>query len=273
MKFILHDLAIETTRRCNMKCEHCMRGESQNIDASKEIIDRILNNDEIKRIDHICFSGGEPTLNPNIIIYAIDKIIAENIDVFEIVMVTNGQIFNKDLVDAFNRFNEYRNQRNRLELTSLYNNLDKDDLENMIQENTDGHVRITFSIDRFHYPISQEIKDKYQKYTKGIKITEKDVEDKDIYKTGFSSIGKDFNYKLGELRYCQDGEDYMVIDNIYITATGFITSEGMGQYLDMDKINMGNLSNTTLSGILAKYGTPVMRAVKIVLDDELYKKR
>ncbi len=28
MEFVLHDLAIETTRRCNMHCEHCMRGVS-----------------------------------------------------------------------------------------------------------------------------------------------------------------------------------------------------------------------------------------------------
>lgn len=273
MKFILHDLAIETTRRCNMKCEHCMRGESQNIDASKEIIDMILNNEEIKRIDHICFSGGEPTLNPNIIIYAIDKIIAENIDVLEIVMVTNGQIFNKDLVDAFNRFNEYRNQRSKRQLMAHYSKLGKDVLDSIIQENTDGHVRITFSIDRFHYPISQEVRDNYQKYAKGIKITEKDIDDKDIYKTGFATIGNDFNYKLDQLGYCKDGEYYMVIDNMYITATGFITSEGMGQYSDMDRINMGHLSNTTLSEILATYGTPVMNAPKIVLENDVHKKR
>ncbi|MBQ6282954.1 MAG: radical SAM protein [Bacilli bacterium] len=266
MKFILHDLAIETTRRCNLRCEHCMRGESQNIDASKEIIDMILNNDEIKRIDHICFSGGEPTLNPNIIIYAINKIITENIDVLEIVMVTNGQIFNKDLVEAFNRFNEYRNQRIKKQLTAHYNELGKDALNSIIQDNTDEHARITFSIDRFHYPISKEVRDNYKKYARGIKITEKDVDDEDIYKTGFATIGKDFNYKLDQLRYCKDGEYYMVIDNMYITSTGFITSEGMGQYSDMDRINMGHLSNTTLSEILATYGTPVMNAPRIVLE-------
>lgn len=273
MKFILHDLAIETTRRCNMKCEHCMRGESQNIDAPKEIIDMILNNEEIKRIDHICFSGGEPTLNPNIIIYAIDKIITENIDVLEIVMVTNGQIFNNDLLEAFNRFNEYRNQRNKRQLMAHYSKLGKDVLDSIIQENTDGHVRITFSIDRFHYPVSQEVRDKYPKYAKGIKITEKDIDDKDIYKTGFATIGKDFNYKLDQLRYCKEGECYMVIDNMYITSTGFITSEGMGQYSDMDRINMGHLSNTTLSEILATYGTPVMNATKIVLENDAHKRR
>lgn len=102
---------------------------------------------------------------------------------------------------------------------------------------------------------------------------ETDVEDDDIYKTGFSTIGKEFDYKLDQLRYCKDGEYYTVFDNIYITATGFITSEGMGQYSDMDKINMGNLSNTTLSQILATYGTPVMGAPRIVLEEDASKIR
>ena len=56
MKFILNDLAIETTRRCNMKCEHCMRGLSQNIDITPELIDMIFDNAEIASINHICFS-------------------------------------------------------------------------------------------------------------------------------------------------------------------------------------------------------------------------
>lgn len=267
MKFILHDLAIETTRRCNLKCEHCMRGESQNIDISKEIIDIILNNDEIQRIDHICFSGGEPTLNPNIIIYTIDKIIAENIDVLEIAMVTNGQIFNRDLVEAFNRFNKYRNQRD------LFDESSEDISDSLIQANADKHARITFSIDKFHYPISQKVRDNYQKYAKDIKITETDVKDEDIYKTGFSTIGKEFDYKLDQLRYYNEGEYYIVFDNIYITATGFITSEGMGQYSDMDKINMGKLSNTTLSQVLATYGTPVMGTPRIVLEGDTFKIR
>lgn len=273
MKFILHDLAIETTRRCNLRCGHCMRGESQNIDASNEIIDMILNDEEIKQIDHICFSGGEPTLNPNIIIYAIDKIIDENINVLEIVMVTNGQIFNKELVEAFNRFNEYRNQRIKQQIIAQYSNkLSKDLLDSLINGNTDGHARITFSVDRFHHPIPQEVRENYQKYAKGINITEINIDDERIYKTGFATIGKDFNYKLDQLRYFKEGEYYMVIDNIYVTSKGFITSEGMGQYSDMDRINMGHIADTTVSEILATYGTPVMNTQKIELENVAHTK-
>lgn len=245
MKFILNDLAIETTRKCNMKCGHCMRGLSQNIDITPELIDMIFDNEEIAEINHICFSGGEPTLNPNIIIYTINKIIEQNLNVGEIVMVTNGQIFNRELLEAFNRFNEYKNK------SSLGNTFHK-------------YARITFSNDKYHYPIKQEVKDNYYIYSRGIRITETDMEEKDIYKTGFSTIGKDFSYKLNQLRYCKEGDFYFVINNIYITATGYMTSEGMGRYTDMDRINMGHISDTTLQEVLSKYGKPVFSAPKIV---------
>ena len=33
---------IELTRRCNMACKHCLRGDAQNLTISKEIIDKIF---------------------------------------------------------------------------------------------------------------------------------------------------------------------------------------------------------------------------------------
>lgn len=275
MEVILHDLAIETTRRCNMQCKHCMRGVSQNIDITPELIDMIFDNNNIKRIDHICFSGGEPTLNANIIIYTINKIIRENLDVGEIVMVTNGQIFNRELLEAFNRFNEYKNQKSLVNLSLLFEKYGIDD--NKLRESIEGtineYARITFSNDKYHYPIKQEVRDSYHMFGRGIRITEKDIEEGEIYKTGFATVGKEFSYKLGQLRYCKEREAYFIIDNIYITATGYVTSEGMGQYCDMDQINMGHISNTSLEKILSTYGTPVFSTPKIISEDVEIKKK
>ncbi len=43
MRFALHQLVLETTRRCNIRCKHCMRGESQNINLTKETVTQVLN--------------------------------------------------------------------------------------------------------------------------------------------------------------------------------------------------------------------------------------
>ena len=109
MKIFLHELALETTRRCNLKCAHCMRGKTQKVDMTKEIVDQILDSDELDGVQTLLFSGGEPTLNAGLITDTIHKIVDDKKRVNQIVMVTNGQIFNRDLVKAMNRFNEYRN--------------------------------------------------------------------------------------------------------------------------------------------------------------------
>lgn len=256
MKFILHDLAIETTRRCNMHCAHCMRGESQNVDLTPDIIDAFFDNNEFERIDHICFSGGEPTLNPSIIIYTIDKIIRENINVCEIAMVTNGQIFVPELVEAFNRFNEYRNRR-LMESVIGKNGHMGDLAKKIIDTNMDNHARVTFSVDRFHEKISFEVEKKYMEHGKGLKITKFAVKDEDIYKTGFSTVGKSFEYELPPLRYTKECDSYFVLDNIYVTSTGYFTSEGNGQYIDMDALNMGFVLETSVRDILVDYGKPI----------------
>lgn len=253
MKFILHQLALETTRKCNMKCEHCMRGLSQDIELSPEMVDSILENEEIERIDSICFSGGEPTLNPNIIIYTINKIINDYINVGELIMLTNGLICNQDLINAFNRFNEYRNKRNIEEIKG-YNKKDF----------TNNHVRITFSTDQFHQALDPNIENEYLKYSKGLKFTKtRPFEEKDIYKTGFATVGKDFNYTLAPLRYFEHHGSYLILDHIYLTATGYLTSEGMGQYTDMDKINMGSVYETSVKDILINFGTPIFDTTPI----------
>lgn len=60
MKIQVNTLAIEVTRRCNMQCEHCLRGDAQNVDISESILE------EIAKTIHpasVVFTGGEPSLN------------------------------------------------------------------------------------------------------------------------------------------------------------------------------------------------------------------
>lgn len=41
-KYVFEGLTIELTRRCNMACRHCLRGDAQNRTISTEIIDKII---------------------------------------------------------------------------------------------------------------------------------------------------------------------------------------------------------------------------------------
>ena len=65
------DLYLEVTRRCNMKCEHCLRGDAQAVDMSRETVDKIF--DLCDDISSITFTGGEPSLNLPLIDYVFEK--------------------------------------------------------------------------------------------------------------------------------------------------------------------------------------------------------
>ena len=89
------DLVIEVTRRCNLECEHCLRGCQENKDMQKSTIDTLLNT--ASSINNLTFTGGEPLLVPDTIIYIIDSIIEKNIYVNTFFLATNGLVFNNDL--------------------------------------------------------------------------------------------------------------------------------------------------------------------------------
>lgn len=67
----VESLVLEVTRRCNMCCEHCLRGDAQELNMTREIVDRVLDN--IDEINQVTFTGGEPTLNLPIIEYFFER--------------------------------------------------------------------------------------------------------------------------------------------------------------------------------------------------------
>lgn len=98
---IFEELAIEITRKCNLKCEHCMRGESQDSSITKEIIDKIFKN--VEDCQSVAFLGGEPLLEIELIEYLVTKII-KNWNTEVIQLTTNGTLKDKRIIEIFNTF-------------------------------------------------------------------------------------------------------------------------------------------------------------------------
>lgn len=94
-------LAIEMTRRCNLNCNFCGKGTAQNIDISKEIIDKTLDEVQDAYIKSLRISGGEPLLAPEMICYLVDQIIKRHIYLNSVFIFTNGNIEpNEELKDS-----------------------------------------------------------------------------------------------------------------------------------------------------------------------------
>lgn len=85
-------LAIEMTRRCNLNCNFCGKGTAQNIDVSKEIIDKTLDEMKDTYIHNLRISGGEPLLAPKMICYLVDQIIKKHIYINKVLIFSNGNV-------------------------------------------------------------------------------------------------------------------------------------------------------------------------------------
>lgn len=93
---------IEITRKCNLQCEHCLRGDSQNITMSKDVIDRIF--EDAADCKQILLTGGEPLLALDEIEYFVDRILKSDWTTSNLAMTVNGTIRDKRLIDIANKF-------------------------------------------------------------------------------------------------------------------------------------------------------------------------
>lgn len=91
-------VSIEITRRCNMCCDHCLRGDAEDIDIQEKYIDAFL--DKFingANIYSVCITGGEIMLNIPAIRYLLAAVKKKNISVESFYMVTNGKDSSKAL--------------------------------------------------------------------------------------------------------------------------------------------------------------------------------
>lgn len=251
----IFQMAIEVTRRCNIKCEHCMRGDTQNINITKSIIDDFFNTKnkdyKITSIDKICFTGGEPTLYPEVIIYTINKIIEEGLPVNNISMVTNGQLFIPELVEAFNRFNRYSNLRIKKRISESF--LSSEEILNkLLRNNTNNHVRISFSTDDYHAPVPKKIRMSYQLMADGLIITDHILSENNIIKIGYSKFGKEIESREG--LYSEEENHLTIFEMLYITSLGKMLFGGDGSYEYLDCHTIGDVRKDSILSLTRTYG-------------------
>lgn len=99
----LYNLCIEVTRKCNLKCKHCLRGPAQNIDIDTNIIDKFFELNNVKATS-LLLTGGEPLLNMRGINEIAEILIRRKIVLYDFVMVTNGTIFDPAMLIPLSKF-------------------------------------------------------------------------------------------------------------------------------------------------------------------------
>lgn len=109
MKELSYDLLeIELTRKCNMSCEHCLRGEAQDVTLSRECIDSFMQ--QTRQINQLSFTGGEPSLCVDTMRYFLDKMKERNVFLGDFSIILNGKLQSPELVEVLKDYSRYIGQ-------------------------------------------------------------------------------------------------------------------------------------------------------------------
>lgn len=101
----IDSLVIETTRRCNLECLHCLRGKAQRISQKREYINALFRN--IKYVSVLTLSGGEPSLVPHVIHMIIDEALYHHVEISNFFIATNGKKITPKFVEAVGRLHAF----------------------------------------------------------------------------------------------------------------------------------------------------------------------
>lgn len=99
----LSNLMLEITRKCNLKCEHCCRGNAQNKNMDCSTVYNAISKAE--GITTLSLTGGEPSLYPKGIRDAGDAIRYGNTEVSQMFMVTNAKRVTQEFLSALSHLN------------------------------------------------------------------------------------------------------------------------------------------------------------------------
>lgn len=222
-----NNLAIEVTRRCNMGCAHCLRGEAENINMLDSYIERFF--EHVEGIGSLLFTGGEPTLNLWTIERTLDICKSRNIPVDGFYIVTNGKFIT----------NEF------LHLAIDWTTYCLESYPGTIEEGLSG---ITVSKDMFHEPVDERNLNKLR----SLAVFRED--DKTV------DWESSYMYKLGRAKHLVNEDDFMfknrtlydidvsgnMVDNIItLTCTGHILSECDYEYGEEESIAIGKATSDT----------------------------
>jgi len=237
VKISYKNIQFEVTRRCNDRCKHCCRGKCQNIDLTKEIVDAFFDNNDIIYIGTISFSGGEPSLNAEIVEYIVDKLIEMKIEYSHFIISTNGLVYSEKLIKALDKLNEYRKVF-RCTSNGVYGNF-------------------FISDDQFHSKPCVKTIESYSKY----KFFNPYRGDRNIdldnllpygyaVENGLTNKQQDLS-KITDYKSCcniinYEGEKYLVFNYQYICSNGNVSIDGGMTYDLMDMYAIGNVTKSTI---------------------------
>lgn len=219
----LSTLAIEVTRRCNMCCAHCLRGDAQAVDISDETLEKFLS--RVSSIGTIVFTGGEPSIAVDRI-QKILKICERNgISVSGFYIVTNGKTVTREFLWSMICWYNY-----------------------VLESGGDPDMcALALSRDNFHSPILQMnetmlralaffCEDKFTDFRKVPLLRLGRARETNTYQT---NVPRRYHPEIDII----DENEISVESNVLLSATGYILPECDYEYAETEAIALGHVDD------------------------------
>lgn len=101
----IKNLAMIITDKCNLNCEHCMRGPSGNTHMGEHIINASL--EQICKIDTLLIDGGEPSISFLPLYHLLKYVETHDINIDKLITLINGTFYSQDFLELLEGF-EYQ---------------------------------------------------------------------------------------------------------------------------------------------------------------------
>lgn len=220
-------LTLEITRRCGMKCAHCMRGEAQDVQINFDVIQNLCK--KVGRIEHLNITGGEPSLEPTALKYLVFYLKSYNCRIGNFFCATNAQKYSKEFADA---------------LTELYHYCEQPEL-----------CMLTISIDQFHSDADPLALTEYRKLPFYNPINEKGnipksniLDEGRANDNGIGMFSMPINPYIYDLKL--DGFHAKVGDRLYINVFGDLLLDADMSYKTQESESIGNILSQSLLEII-----------------------
>jgi len=239
----ISNLILEVTRKCQLKCAHCLRGDAQRVTMSHEVLWHTL-----EHIDSICtltLTGGEPSLAPEVFEDLVQSLFWRKIQVGAFYIVSNGMNHNRyrRFLDSLERLYGWCNEQDACVLT-----VSRDQYH-------------PFNDNHWKYLSKFELRDEYGNHYEGYppyfypderkhRIERVLGEGRALKtQTGFEAQEQQMPWKLNS------GEDYVIDPLVYISANGNVVSGCNMSFDRIDAESKGNVLVTPLPEIIESYCT------------------
>lgn len=262
-KIYMLNLAFELTRRCNLACRWCARGNPQNVDITKEIINKTLDEIEPFYFCNIELTGGEPQMNPDMVLYFAKQIANRHIKTEKVTIQTNGTIKNDKVKQALIILSDYfANVKNQSWMEEIKKFNSEAEVVDAYSKATNKNILVAVSTDEHDNKDTIDGVCKFYDIGRDNCIVQKQTEHKGHINGKIGTILMEGcavkNYMLftkDELqniriiynKYCVIKDDFIESDNIAISKTLTVSANGnvyvgnMTSYDNVDRDSMFNI--------------------------------